>query len=70
MKKGMLSAVMKKIHKMASDDRALYHSALQKIHEFLNLHYPKKMIWTTCTTMGVITRNATWFDVRDALSDM
>ena len=46
----LLSAVMKKIHKMASDDRALHHSALQKIHEFLNLDYPKKMLWTTCTS--------------------
>ena len=70
MKKSTLSAVMKKIHKMASDDRALYHSAIQKIHEFLHLEYPKKMLWTTCTTMGVLTRNTTWFDIRDELRDI
>ena len=64
-KRGVLQATLKKVQAMASDRRALYHSALQKIAEFQRLQYPRKMLWTACTTLGVQTRETTWFDVRD-----
>ena len=28
-------------------------------------YIPYKLLWTICTTMGVQTRNAVWFQVRD-----
>ena len=56
---------MRKVHAMASDDQALYQSAIAKLSEFWHLDYPEKLIWTACTTIGVQTRIATWFDIRD-----
>ena len=63
-KKSIMMACLKKVEKMASDNKLLYHSGLQKLHEFENLNYPLKMLWTACTTMGVISRNPTWFEIR------
>ena len=50
--------------KMASDDDALINSAIKKLHEFINLQYPAKLIWTACTTLAVTTRNTAWFKIR------
>ena len=66
-KKAVLIAVLKRLHKMASDDKALVPSAIQKLHEFTNLEYPAKLIWTACTLMVVLTRNPTWFKIRGAI---
>ena len=64
-KKSVMLACMRKVHDMASDDKALYDSAIQKLSEFWHLDYPDKLIWKICTTMGVQTRVKTWFDIRD-----
>ena len=64
-KKAVLKACLKKVHKMASDNTALRASAINKLQEFGRLKYPYKLLWTMCTTLGVETRNPTWFDVRD-----
>ena len=66
-KKAVLLAVLKKLYKMSSDDKALVPSAINKLHEFIALEYPAKLIWTACTTMAVTTRNPTWFKVRGAV---
>ena len=66
-KKAVLIATLKKLHKMSSDDRALILSAIQKLHEFVHLDYPAKLLWTACTTLAVITRNSTWFKIRGAI---
>ena len=66
-KKAVLKACLKKVHYMASDNNVLEYSAYQKLQEFSNLKYPSKLLWTMCTTMGVQTRNPTWFEVRDAM---
>ena len=66
-KKAVLIAVLKRLHKMASDDKALVPSAIQKLHEFTNLEYPAKLIWTACTTLALTTRNPTWFKIRGAV---
>ena len=63
-KKATLLASLRKVHFMASDDIMLIGSALEKIREFILLSYPKRMLHTTCTEMGVLTRNATWFVIR------
>ena len=52
---------------MASDYDVVRSSALQKVSEFAALKYPRKMLWTACTTMGVTTRDTAWFRVREQL---
>ena len=66
-KRAVLMACLQKVQKMASDGYALRMSATQKLAEFSNLQYPRKMLWTACTTMGVSTRNTVWFRVREQL---
>ena len=66
-KKSIMMACLKKVALMASDNRALRKSATDKLYEFYKLSYPKKMLWAAATTMGVQSRNPTWFDVRDSM---
>ena len=54
-KRAVLKACLQKIHKMASDNRVLYTSAVQKLQEFGRLQYPYKLLWRMCTTMGTQT---------------
>lgn len=66
-KKALLLATMKKVDKMASGETPRKRSALQKLAEFTRLCYPRKLLWTACTTLGVETRNPTWFRVREEI---
>ena len=66
-KRAVLTACLKKVHFMANDNQALKDSAVQKLYEFIRLAYPCKLLWSACTTMGVQSRNPTWFDVRDTM---
>ena len=66
-KKSVLMACLQKVNFMASDNEMLKSSAIQKLREFDRLRYPRKLLWVVCTTMGVQTRNATWFDIRDEI---
>ena len=58
---------VKELQKMASDPAAPKTSAVQKLAEFARLKYPSKLLWTACTTMGVNTRDPTWFRVREKI---
>ena len=49
-KRAVLMACLQKVQNMASDGAALRLSASQKLAEFSNLRYPRKMLWTACTT--------------------
>ena len=60
-------ATLKKLDKMASNEQELVYSAMQKLYEFIQLKYPKKLIWTACTTLAVCTRDAVWFKIRGAI---
>ena len=60
----VMIATLKKLDKMASDDDALINSAIKKLHEFIYLQYPAKLLWTACTTLAVTTRNTAWFKIR------
>ena len=64
-KRAVLMACLLKVDKMASDERWRLISAKQKLAEFARLQYPRRMLWTACTTMGVKTRHTAWFKVRD-----
>ena len=61
-----MMSVLKKVEAYGNDDGMIFGSARKKLAEFKNLNYPKKMLWTACTTMGVHTRRAIWFEVRKA----
>ena len=64
-KKATLMACLRKVDNMASDTHALARSAWMKVVEFLRLGYPLKVLWNACTTMGVSTREPSWFKIRD-----
>lgn len=66
-KRAVLMACLLKVDKMASDECWLQKSATDKVAEFVRLQYPRRMLWTACTTMGVKTRHPAWFKVRDSL---
>ena len=66
-KRAVMMACLKKVHNMCSDQRLLRESAVQKMAEFASLRYPRKMLWTACTTMGVKTRCPAWFRAREAI---
>ena len=59
-----MMACLMKVDKMASDERVLLSSAKHKLAEFTRLQYPRRMLWTACTTMAVKTRHPAWFKVR------
>ena len=62
-----MQACLRKVHNTASDDHVLWLSAVQKLAEFRRLQYPWHMLYLACTTLGVATRNTTWFRVRDTV---
>ena len=64
-KVAVIMATLRKVHAMASDAEMRQASAIKKIAEFYALQYPRKTLWTACTTMAVTTRDPTWFKVRD-----
>lgn len=64
-KKVTMMACLTKVHKMASDKDARITSGIKKVTEFLRLKYPRKMMWSACTTMGVKTRDPSWFRIRE-----
>ena len=66
-KKQLVKATLTKLHKLCNDDYLLYHSALDKIQEFILLQYPIPLISTLCSLMAVRTRNVTWFKIRETV---
>ena len=66
-KRAVMMACLQKVQKMCSNERLLRESAVQKMAEFARLRYPRKMLWTACTTMGVKTRCPAWFRAREAI---
>ena len=66
-KKAVLGAALKKVEKFSNTHNGTITSGLQKVQEFTRLQYPRKMIWSACTTMGVQSRNTAWFRIRDQL---
>ena len=66
-KRSVLMACLTKVDKMASDEQVRLHSAKHKLDEFVRLQYPRRMLWTACTTMAVKTRHPAWFKIRTYL---
>jgi hypothetical protein len=66
-KRALVTSCLKKVHSMASDTHALKSSAHAKIHEFLQLQYPKHMLRSACTYVAATTNTRAWLDVRDSV---
>ena len=60
-----MGAALKKIHAMASDPDGLHSSAIQKLAEFADLHYPRGLLRQQCSRMAAITSQFEWIKVRD-----
>ena len=66
-KRALITMMMKKVHKMASDRRALTESAVQKLAEFGRLGYPRGLLRGVCNYMFATTRERGWMDARDQI---
>ena len=66
-KRALLTACLKKVHKMASDAHVLRKSALDKINEFQRLQYPRYMLKNACTYVAASMGAREWLDVRDQI---
>ena len=63
----LLTACLKKVHKMASDKHVLKKSAFDKINEFQRLQYPRHMLKNACTFVAASLGAREWLDVRDQI---
>lgn len=63
-KSATLAACLKKVHGMASDADAVYHSGVQKLSEFRRLAYPVSVLRGACTYMAACTACYAWIRVR------
>ena len=68
-KRALVTACLRKVHKMASDTAALYRSAHLKLAEFRRLQYPTNLLRKACTFIAASTGEGAWLGVRDAISD-
>ena len=66
-KRALITMMMKKVHKMASDRRALTDSAEQKLAEFGRLGYPRGLLRGVCNYMFATTKNGGGMDARDRI---
>ena len=66
-KNKVLRATLRKVHNMSSNDDVLVSSAIQKLHEFMDLLYPAKYIASACNFMATTTRNPAWFKIRSSV---
>ena len=59
-KRGVLTACLQKVQKIACDKTALFESALHKLREFRQLCYPRHMLKAACkirNNTGMISNN-------------
>ena len=68
-KRATLVACLRKVHKMASDRRRLYQSAMHKLREFQDLAYPTSMLRAACNLLAASTGERTWLGVRNSIAD-
>ena len=69
-KKALVIACLRKVHKMASDRRRRYTSALDKLREFIALDYPLSLLRSSCNLLGYTTGDSTWVGVRNTIDDI
>ena len=67
-KRAVIMACMQKVQRMASDKKAIYDSAVQKMAEFARLEYPISVLRGVCTYMAATTAEYEWINVRATIS--
>ena len=67
-KRAVLTASLKKVHKMASDKDMLCESAVDKIMEFRDQNYPYGVLKAACVYMGASTGQRVWLDIPGLVS--
>ena len=63
-KRALVRSCLRKVHKMCSDDDALWRSARAKIAEFKRLQYPLPLLKAACSRMAVLEKEKMWLRVR------
>ena len=66
-KQAVITACLRKVAKLASDNQKMVPSAFQKIQEFLNVGYPPKLLRKLCAYMGTTTGNGAWIGIRNGI---
>jgi len=66
-KKALVKACLRKVHNMASDERALKASAETKLREFEDLAYPVPVLKQMCNYIATTTGNGVWINVRNKM---
>jgi hypothetical protein len=66
-KRATLMACLRKVQRMASDSEAMEASAWDKLREFADLGYPRRVLRMACNYLGATTRERAWFEVRDGM---
>ena len=66
-KKALVTASLRKVHKMASDRRRRYVSAMDKLREFVALSYPTNLLRSVCNLLAYTTGDSTWVGVRNSI---
>ena len=66
-KRALIISSLRKVHKMASDRRRLYTSALDKLREFIALSYPSTLLRSACNRLAYTTGVGTWIGIRNSI---
>ena len=66
-KRALVTSMLRKVQKMASDVEALRSSAAQKLAEFRRLGYPLAVLRGACTYVATTSGEGAWIGVRSAL---
>ena len=66
-KRALVLATLRKVHRMASDKRCRYRSAMAKIREFIALTYPTTLLRSICNRLAYTTGDSTWVGVRNSI---
>ena len=61
---------LRKVHKMTSDRRRRYLSALDKLREFIALDYPINLLRSSCNLLSFSTGDTTWIGVRNTIDNI
>jgi hypothetical protein len=69
-KKALVIASLRKVHKMASDREQLFHSAIDKLREFVNLSYPLNLLRSACNLLAYTSAERTWLAVRNSIDNI
>ena len=67
-KRALVVASFRKVHKMASDRRRRYVSAMAKLREFIALSYPTYLLRSACNLLAFSTGDTTWIGVRNSIN--